>query len=214
MLHPGPVDLNGGAAAAAAAASLNGHHAVTVAAAAAAAAVTSPSSGSAPMDKPPPPPPPPLPPPPSLPARAAEAVAAMKALGKEGKWREALAVLSQLKADAAAEAAAGSGGGGGGSNLDLAPNVTVYNAAISAVSRSGKWDEVRFFLVSCCCRRLLILDGEGGLHSRISIVCGIASAVLWVGFGAWCHLFGCQISFDTCVREDTIQLLLLVLCGL
>ena len=66
----------------------------------------------------------------------------MKALGKEGRWREALAVLTQLKADAAAGAEGGGGGGGGGT--DWASNVTVYNAAISAVSRSGKWDEVGF----------------------------------------------------------------------
>eukprot|EP00903_Cladosiphon_okamuranus_P012196 g11439.t1 len=135
--HPGPVDLSGGAAA-----PINGHHAVAAAtaaatAAAAAAASSSPSTSS--MKQHPAIPPTPPEPVPPLSARAADAVAAMKALGKDGRWREALAVLAQLKA-AAAAGVEGEGWGEGVGD-DLAPNVTVYNAAISAVSRSGKWDE-------------------------------------------------------------------------
>ncbi|CAN0516516.1 unnamed protein product, partial [Ectocarpus sp. 12 AP-2014] len=107
--HPVPVvDVHGSAS------PLNGHH---TAAGAAAAAVAS----SAVTAEPAPPP------------RVADDIAAMKALGKEGKWREAVAVLSQLKKDAAAAS--------NGDGNDLAPNLAVYNAAISAVSRSGKWDE-------------------------------------------------------------------------
>ncbi|CAM9447310.1 unnamed protein product, partial [Ectocarpus sp. 13 AM-2016] len=107
--HPVPVvDVHGSAS------PLNGHH---TAAEAAAAAVAS-SAGAA---QPAPPP------------RVADDIAAMKALGKEGKWREAVAVLSQLKEDASAAS--------NGDGNDLALNLAVYNAAISAVSRSGKWDE-------------------------------------------------------------------------
>lgn len=97
---------------------LNGHH--TAGAAAATAVASSPVTAE-----------------PAPPPRVADDIAAMKALGKEGRWREAVAVLSQLKEDAAAAS--------NGDGNDLAPNLAVYNAAISAVSRSGKWDEVREF---------------------------------------------------------------------
>lgn len=105
------VDVHGSAS------PLNGHH---TAAGAAAVVTSSPVAAE-----------------PAPPPRVADDIAAMKALGKEGKWREAVAVLSQLKEDASAAS--------NGDGNDLAPNLAVYNAAISAVSRSGKWDEVREF---------------------------------------------------------------------
>lgn len=118
-----PIDLNGGPSA------INGHHPAAVNTASTGALATGPPSNDSAV---PPPPAPPLPP------RLADDIAEMKALGKEGRWREAVAVLSRLKGDAAAATEGGDGGS------DLAPNLAVYNAAISAVSRSAQWDEVRF----------------------------------------------------------------------
>ena len=66
-----------------------------------------------------------------VPPRQADDVAKMKALGKDGKWRQALDVLERLKEDAAASG-----------DRSLFPGLEVFNAAIAAVSRSGKWEEV------------------------------------------------------------------------
>lgn len=94
----------------------------------------------------------------------------MKALGREGKWREALAVLSQLKKDAAAAAAAATTAGNGGDGI--APNLTVYNAAVSAVSRSGKWDEVGVQIVFAGVRGVLCSSGtRKKLTPNTRIIC-------------------------------------------
>lgn len=64
--------------------------------------------------------------------RVADDVVTMKALGKEGKWEQALEVLKRLKEDAAISG-----------DRSIKPGLEVFNAAVAAVSRSGKLDEVR-----------------------------------------------------------------------
>lgn len=125
-----PVELNGVAS------PRNGHHAASPAASASAV-----DSAAAAVD------PPGAPPPPS-PQRFVDDVATMKALGKQGRWREVLCVLDRLKEEAAEAAEANEDAGWGGSIVPPLPppDLMVYNAAIGALSKSGKWDEVSVYI--------------------------------------------------------------------
>lgn len=68
---------------------------------------------------------------PDISPRVADDEVRIKALGKEGKWEQALEVLKRLKEDAATSG-----------DRSLKPGLEVFNAAVTAVSRSGKLDEV------------------------------------------------------------------------
>lgn len=74
------------------------------------------------------------------PPRLGEAASRMKTLGKEGKWREVMSVLRELQRDAETDSA-------------LRPDLTVFNAAVGAVAKSGRWEEVSALLNTSLCLR-------------------------------------------------------------
>lgn len=63
------------------------------------------------------------------PARVDDDMARMKALGKNGQWREVMSVFRELQRGSEAD-------------FSLSPDLAVFNAAISAVAKSGRMDEV------------------------------------------------------------------------
>lgn len=101
--------------------------------------------------------------PPVSPPRLVDAVGRMKELGRDRRWRDAISVLRELQKDAEADPS-------------LTPDLKVYNAAISAVAKSGMWDEVCFFLflVFCffsCCLLFVVLR-RGYIFFSARFVCG------------------------------------------
>lgn len=88
----------------------------------------------------------------------------MKALGKEGKWREVMSVLRKLQRDAKTDSA-------------LRPDLVVFNAAVGAVSKSGRWEEVSAllnkpfgFAKACTCVVVCVscrfTQGDLGVYTR------------------------------------------------